>query len=155
MTKTKIIVHTDLEPSEVEIRIPTDKSITRSEVKELVAKKENLAVSDIWVDWDKTQVPPNVTFNLIGNITQKEIVELESTVSNYVDEGYDIVAQQMHDAVVSWSEENGFDSEDVNGIVELDNFSIVGDERQVQMYFHRIKGWKPEHRKQLLALLSD
>lgn len=91
----------------------------------------------------------------ISEITQEQIVDLESTVANYVDEGYDLVAQQMHEAAVCWAEENDFDSNDVNEIVEIDNFSISGDQRQIMMYVHRIKGWKPEDRKQLLALLSD
>jgi len=90
----------------------------------------------------------------ISEITQEQIVDLESTVSNYVDEGYDFVAQQMHEASVSWAEENNFDSDDVNGLVELDNFSIIGDQRQIEMYVRRINGWQPEHRAQLLALLT-
>ncbi len=90
----------------------------------------------------------------ISEITQEQIVDLESTVSNYVDEGYDLVAQQMHEASVSWAEENNFDSNDVNEIVELDNFSIIGDQRKIKMYVQRIKGWTPEHRARLLELLS-
>ena len=91
----------------------------------------------------------------ISEITQQQIEDLESTVAKNVDEGYDIVAQAMHEASVEWAEVNGFDPEDVDDIVELDNFSIMNDQRQVNMYASRIKGWKPEHRKQLLALLSD
>ena len=154
MTKTKMIVHTDLDPSEVEIEIPTDTSITRSEVKNLVAKKEDVDVADIWIDWEKTEVPSNVTYNLIGSITQKQIEDLESTVANNVDDGYDVVAQGMHEASAQWAEENGFDPKDVDGIVELDNFSIRNDQRQIEMYVRRIQGWKPEHREQLLALLA-
>ena len=44
---------------------------------------------------------------------------------------------------------------DVNGIIELDNFSIRNDQRQIEMYVRRIQCWKPEHRKQLLALLTN
>ena len=155
MTKTKMIVHTDLDPSQVEINIHTDKSITRSELKELVAKEVDLDVTDVWIDWEETEVPSNVTYNLIDSITQEQIEDLESTVANDVDYGYDVVAQAMHEASVSWAEENGFDPKDVDGIVELDNFSIRNDQRQVAMYVSRIKGWKPEHRQQLLALLAD
>ena len=91
----------------------------------------------------------------ISEITQSQIEDLESTVSQYVDDGYDVVSQGIHEASVSWAEENGFDPQDVNEIVEIDNFSILNDQRQVNIYFHRIKGWKPEHRKQLIALLTD
>ena len=90
----------------------------------------------------------------ISEITQEQILDLESTVSNYVDEGYDLVAQQMYEASVNWAEENDFDSDDVNEIIEVDNFSIIGDQRQIKMYVLRIKGWKSEHREQLLALLT-
>lgn len=91
----------------------------------------------------------------ISEITQQQIEELESTVSDYVDEYYEPIAQGMRDASVSWAKENNFDPEDVDNIVTLDNFSIRDDERQIKMYALRIKSWRPEHRKQLLALLSD
>lgn len=152
--KTKMIVHTD-DYGEVEVKISKNKTYTRAEIVALVAKKVDDDPADIYVDWEETEVPSNVTYNLIANITQNEIDQLKSDVENEVDSGYDMVASGMGEAVSSFARQYGYSEDDIHSILHIDNFSVDGDEKQVRMTANSIRRWKPEHRKQLLALLAD
>lgn len=168
MTKTRMIVTTDCD-NEVGISIPSDKSISRLEIQKLVIAEllkedpnaetytersvDNL-LDDVSIDWDRTEVPTNVTYNLITNITQDEINQLISNVESEVGEGYDMVAQGMQEATDAFARQHGYDPRDVSDIVSIDNFSVDGDEKQIQMTANSIRRWKPEHRAQLIQLLT-
>ena len=149
-----MIVHTD-DYGEVKVKISKNKTYTRAEIVALVAEQVGEDPARIYVDWDETEVPSNVTYNLIANITQDEIDQLKSDVENEVDGGYDLVASGMGEAVSSFARQYGYDEDDIHSILHIDNFSVDGDEKQVRMTANSIRRWKPEHRKQLLALLSD
>jgi len=152
--KTTMTVHT-CDYGEVMIKISADKTYTRAEIVELVAKKVDDVPAEVYVDWDETEVPTNVTYNLIANITQDEINQLKSDVENEVDDGYDMVASGMGEAVKEFARQYGYSTDDIHNILHIDNFSVDGDENQIRMTANSIRRWKPEHRKQLLDLLAN
>ena len=91
----------------------------------------------------------------ITAITQEQIEELDADISERVDEYYDQITEEILRVCESLADKHDFNTLDVAEIVSVDNYSIDGDERNINIYAYRIRGWKPEHREKLLSMLSN
>ncbi len=161
-TTNQFVTIYDHDYGNIDISVPTDREVTRDEILDLVLvelredpETDDATKADLNIGWaDCEGLPDNVTTYSIKEITQEQIDDLRGDVEGYVGNGYDIVAQGMGEASEAWAEQNGFDASEVLEIIELDNYSIKGDEKQIQMTANSIRRWNPEHRARLLELLS-
>jgi len=145
----------------ITISVPTDRPVSRYEIVDLVkeqlrdADHGDVTAEDLEICWsDSKNIPDNVDTYPIKEITQEQIADLKQDVEGCIGEGYDLVASGMWEASEAWADRHGFNPGEVNEIIELDNFTIMGDEERIQTTANSIRRWKPEHRAQLLALLT-